>query len=78
MGKRTMIDLLLALHGLAQQHGDGLLPELADGLRKMPRVGEGRLIAINGDAGENRGEEDAAALYHLTLLETADKEQKAG
>jgi hypothetical protein len=30
-----MIDLLLALHGIAQQRGDGLVPELANGLRKM-------------------------------------------
>ena len=62
MGKRTMIDLLLALHRLAQQRGDGLLPELANGLRKMPSVAEDRLIAIDGDAGENRGEEEALAL----------------
>jgi hypothetical protein len=78
MGKLTMIDLLLALHGLAQQRGEGLLPELAAGLRKMPRLGEGRLIAIDGGAGENWGEKDAAALSHLTPSETADKAREAG
>jgi hypothetical protein len=54
-----MIDLLLALHGLAQQRGDGLLPELAEGLRKMPPFGEGRLTVIDGDAGAHRSEKDA-------------------
>jgi hypothetical protein len=43
-----MIDLLLALHGLAKQRGDGLLPELAEGLRKMPGRGDGPLVVIVG------------------------------
>jgi hypothetical protein len=51
-----MIDLLLALHGLAQQRGEGLLPELAESLGKMPRLGDGRLTVIVGDAGDQGGE----------------------
>jgi hypothetical protein len=47
-----MIDLLLALHGLAKQRGEGLLPEWEEGLRKIQRLGDGRLIAIDGDAGD--------------------------
>jgi hypothetical protein len=46
-----MIDLLLALHGLAQQRGDGLHPVLAEGLRKTQRLDDGRLIAIDGYLG---------------------------
>jgi hypothetical protein len=56
-----MIDLLLALHELAQERGEGMLPELADGLRKMQRLGEGRLIVIDGGAGEHRDETDVDA-----------------
>jgi hypothetical protein len=51
-----MIDLLLALHGLAQRRGDGLLPELAERLRKTPRIGNGRMVGIDGDAAAHRSE----------------------
>jgi hypothetical protein len=49
-----MIDLLLALHGLAQQRGDGLHPVLAEGLRKIQRFDDARLFAIDGDAAVRR------------------------
>ena len=50
--------MFAAWQRLAEQRGDGLLPELADRLRKMPRPGGGRLITIDGDAGDHRGEKD--------------------
>ena len=53
-----MIYMLAALQRFAEQRGDGLLPELADGLRKMQRLGDGHLITIDGDAGDHRGEKD--------------------
>ncbi len=43
-----MIDLLLALHGLAQKRGEG--PALVEGLRKTPGVGDGPLIVISEEA----------------------------
>jgi hypothetical protein len=51
-----MIYMLAALQRFAEQRGDGLLPELADRLRKMPRGGH--LITIDGDAGDRSGEKD--------------------
>jgi hypothetical protein len=51
-----MIYMFAALQRLAEQRGDGLLPELAD--RKMPRLSDGHLTAIDGDAGDPRGEKD--------------------
>jgi hypothetical protein len=53
-----MIYMFAALQRLAEQRGDGLLPELADRLRKMPRLGDVHLTAIDGDAGDHRGEKD--------------------
>ena len=53
-----MIYMFAALHRIAEQRGDGLLPELAEGLRKMPRLGDDHLIVIDGDAGAHRGEKD--------------------
>jgi hypothetical protein len=53
-----MIYMLAALQRFAEQRGDGLLPELADRLREMPRLGDRRLAAIGGDADEQRGEEN--------------------
>jgi hypothetical protein len=53
-----MIYMFAALQRLAEQRGDGLLPELADRLRTMPRLGGGHLTAIDGDAGDQRGEKD--------------------
>jgi hypothetical protein len=55
----TMIDLLGALQRFAEQRGDGLLPELADCLREMRGVSDGRLTIIDGDADDQRGEKDA-------------------
>jgi hypothetical protein len=51
-----MIYMLAALQRFAEQRGDGLLPELADRLREMPRPGDRRLNG--GDADEQRGEEN--------------------
>jgi hypothetical protein len=53
-----MIDLLLALHGLAQHRGDGLLPGLAERLRMTPCFGDGRLVAIEGDGAAHSSEKD--------------------
>jgi hypothetical protein len=53
-----MIYMLAALQRFAEQRGDGLLPELADRLQKTPHLGHGRLITIDGDAGDVRGEKD--------------------
>jgi hypothetical protein len=39
-----MIYMFAALQRFAEQRGDGLLPELADRLRKMPRLCDGRQI----------------------------------
>ena len=50
--------MLAALQRFAEQRGDGLLPELADRLRKVERLGDDHLLAINGDAGDQRGERD--------------------
>jgi hypothetical protein len=55
-----MIYMLAALQRFAELRGDGLLPELADRLREMPRLGDRRLTAMGGDADEQRGEEDVA------------------
>ena len=69
-----MIDLLLALHGLAQQRGEGLHPALVEGLRKMPAVGDGPLIVIIG-----RGEKDVdTSKVEQTGSSEGDKAQKAG
>ena len=79
MGKRTMIDLLLALHGLAQQRGEGLLPELAEGLRKAAAGGENRMTVISGDAGGYGGEKDAGrSKVEQTGSRNSEKTQKAG
>jgi hypothetical protein len=51
-----MIYMFAALQRLAEQRGDGLLPELADRLQKMPRGGP--LITIDGDTGDRSGEKD--------------------
>jgi hypothetical protein len=53
-----MIYALLKLHGLAQQRGEGLLPELVEGLRKMPGRGDGPLIVTDGGAGNHRDKTD--------------------
>jgi hypothetical protein len=53
-----MIDLLAALQRFAEQRGDGLLPELADRLREMRGLSDGRLTTIDGDADNQRGEKD--------------------
>jgi hypothetical protein len=53
-----MIYLLAALQRFAEQRGDGLLPELADRLREMRGLSDGRLTTINGDAADQRGEKD--------------------
>ena len=53
-----MIYMFAALQRFAEQRGDGLLPELADRLRKMPRLSDGHLITIDGDAGDHSGEKD--------------------
>jgi hypothetical protein len=53
-----MIYMLAALQRFAEQRGDGLLPELADRVREMPRPGDRRLTANGGDADEQRGEEN--------------------
>ena len=53
-----MIYMFAALQRLAEQRGDGLLPELADRLRKTPRLGDGHLTTIDRDAGDHRGEKD--------------------
>jgi hypothetical protein len=53
-----MIDLLLALHGLAHQRGDGLHPALAEGLRKIQRLDDGRLIGTDGDTAVRTGDKD--------------------
>jgi hypothetical protein len=54
----TMIYLLAALQRFAEQRGDGLLPELADRLREMRGLSDGRLTTIDGDAADQRGEKD--------------------
>ena len=54
-----MIHMFAALQRFAEQRGDGLLPELADLLRKMPPLADGHLTAIDGDAGDQRGEKNA-------------------
>jgi hypothetical protein len=54
-----MIHMFAALQRFAEQRGDGLLPELADLLRKAPRLADGHLTAIDGDAGDHRGEKNA-------------------
>ena len=71
-----MIDWLLGLHELAQQRGDGLLPELAERLRRTPRlVGDFHLVTIDGDAGGHRGEKDVdTSKVEQTLI--GDKRQK--
>jgi hypothetical protein len=53
-----MIYLLGALQRFAEQRGDGLLPELADRLREMRGLSDGRLTAIDGDGDNQRGEKD--------------------
>ena len=53
-----MIYLLAALPRFAEQRGDGLLPELADRLREMRGLSDGRLTTIDGDAADQRGEKD--------------------
>jgi hypothetical protein len=53
-----MIYLLAALQRFAEQRGDGLLPELADRLREMRGLSDGRLTTIDGDAADQRGEKD--------------------
>ena len=50
-----MIQMFAALQRVAEQRGDGLLPELADLLRKMPRLTDGHRTVIDGDAGDDRG-----------------------
>jgi hypothetical protein len=54
----TMIYLLAALQHFAEQRGDELLPELADRLREMRGLSDGRLTTIDGDAADQRGEKD--------------------
>ena len=54
-----MLYMFAALQRFAEQRGDGLLPELADRLRKVPHLGDGGLTAIDGDADDHRGEKDA-------------------
>jgi hypothetical protein len=51
-----MIYMLAALQRFAEQRGDGLLPELADRLRVVPRLGDGGLTTIDGDAEDQRSE----------------------
>jgi hypothetical protein len=51
-----MIYMFAALQRLAEQRGDGLLPELADRLRKTPRLGDRHLTTMDGDADDHRGE----------------------
>jgi hypothetical protein len=53
-----MFNMFAALQQLAEQRGDGLLPELADRLRKMPPLCEGHMTRIDGDAGDRTGEKD--------------------
>jgi hypothetical protein len=53
-----MIYALLKLHGLAQQRGEGLLLELAEGLRKTPRLRDGPVIVTDGGAGNHRDKTD--------------------
>jgi hypothetical protein len=53
-----MIYLLAALQRFAEQRGDGLLPELADRLREMRGLSDGRLTTIDEDAADQRGEKD--------------------
>jgi hypothetical protein len=53
-----MFYMFAALQRVAAQRRDGLLPELADRLRKMPRLGDGYLTTIDGDASDNKGGED--------------------
>jgi hypothetical protein len=53
-----MIYLLAALQRFAEQRGDELLPELADRLREMRGLSDGRLTTIDGDAADQRGEKD--------------------
>jgi hypothetical protein len=47
-----MIYMFAALQRFAEQRGDGLLPELADRLRKTPHRGDGHRITIDGDASD--------------------------
>jgi hypothetical protein len=54
----TMIYLLAALQRFAEQRGDGLLPELADRLREMRGLSDGRLAMIDGDADDQRRDKD--------------------
>jgi hypothetical protein len=54
-----MITLLAGLQRFAEQRGDGLLPELADSLREMQNLSDGRLTTIDGDADDQRSEKDA-------------------
>jgi hypothetical protein len=53
-----MITLLAGLQRFAEQRGDGLLPELADRLREIRGLSDGRLTIIDGDADNQRGEKD--------------------
>ncbi len=53
-----MLTMLAALQRFAEQRGDGLLPELAARLPEMPRLGDGRLTTIEGDAGDQKGKTD--------------------
>jgi hypothetical protein len=53
-----MITLLAGLQRFAAQRGDGLLPELADRLREMRNLSDGRLTTIDGDGDNQRGEKD--------------------
>jgi hypothetical protein len=69
-----MIYALLKLHGLAQQRGDGLLPELAEGLRKMPGRGDGPLVVIVG--GDGKGVDTSKV--EQTSSSDGDKARKAG
>lgn len=53
-----MIYMFAALHRIGEQRGDGLLPELAERLRKTQRLGDEHLIVIDGDAGAHTGDKD--------------------
>jgi hypothetical protein len=74
-----MIYALLKLHGLAQQRGDGLLPEFAESLRKIQRLSDGRLTVLAGDADDQGVEKDAdRSKVEQTSSRGSDKTQKAG
>jgi hypothetical protein len=53
-----MITLLAGLQRFAEQRGDGLLPKLADRLREMRSVSEGRLTTIAGASDDQIGGKD--------------------